>query len=89
MDLLLHFGNVNSFVNQSFPRDLQSWIELNDIHNALSTRSCSQILVFSLINIGDVILPGNFLQSLYDFVQLHLNDSCKKVERHFVFYFDP
>lgn len=72
MDLLLHFGNVNSFVNQSFPGDLQSCIELNDIHNALSTRSRSQILVFSLINIGDVILPGNFLQLLYDFVQLHL-----------------
>ena len=76
MDLLLHFRNDNSFVNPSFPGDL---------NNALSTRSPSQTLAFSLVNSGVVILSRNS----YHFVQLDLKSFCKKVEGHFVFYFDP
>ena len=47
MDLLLHIKNIRrTLVNLSFPGDLQSCIELNDLNNSLSTRYPSQILAF-------------------------------------------
>ena len=53
-------------------RDLQSCIELHDLQNSLSTKSPSQVLAFSVVYTGIVILSRNLLQSSYAFVLLDL-----------------
>ena len=59
----IFYYNPEMFV-ELFWNSCQSCIKLNDLINSLSTRSFSQLLTFSLVNIGVVVLFRNYKKKL-------------------------
>ena len=62
----IFYYNPEMFV-ELFWNSCQSCIKLNDLINSLSTRSFSQLLTFSLVNIGVVVLFRNYKKSWSSF----------------------